>query len=80
MRAQVQKWGNSLALRIPKALAIETHLEQGSEVELSLTDGALVVTPARQPTYLLESLLAGVTRANRHGEVDHGAPAGREAW
>jgi antitoxin MazE len=80
MRAQVQKWGNSLALRIPKALAVETALEQGSEVDLSLVAGSLVVTPTRQAAYTLESLLAGVTGANRHGEVDTGAPAGREAW
>ena len=80
MRARVQKWGNSLALRIPKALAVETDLEQGSEVDLSLVAGSLVVTPTRPAEYTLESLLAGVTPANRHGEVDTGAPLGREAW
>jgi virulence-associated protein VagC len=49
MRARVQRWGNSLALRIPKAFATETGLESGSEVELTLDDGRLIVTPLAPP-------------------------------
>src|SRR5690606_40002453 len=49
MRARVQKWGNSLALRIPKAVAEDTGLEQGSEVEMSLEDGQIVVSPVQRP-------------------------------
>ena len=80
MRAQVQKWGNSLALRIPRSFAAESAIEQGSEVELSLEDGKLVVTPVEKPAYSLDSLLAGVTQENLHGEVDTGASVGNEAW
>ena len=80
MRAQVQKWGNSLALRIPRALAAETEIGQGSEVELSLDEGKLVVAPVRTRAQSLESLLAGVTEDNLHGEVDTGPSVGREAW
>ena len=80
MRAQVQKWGNSLALRIPRSFAVESAIEQGSEVELSLEDGKLVVTPVGKPAYTLDSLLEGVNRDNLHGEADTGLSVGNEAW
>jgi antitoxin MazE len=80
MRARVQRWGNSLALRIPSAFAVETTIEQGSEVELTLEDGRLVVTPVAEPAFSLDALLAEVTPDNLHGEVDLGAPEGAEAW
>jgi antitoxin MazE len=80
MRARVQRWGNSLALRIPKAFATETELESGSEVELTLDEGRLVVTPVSTSAYRLEDLLARVTPENLHGEVDTGPGVGREAW
>jgi antitoxin MazE len=80
MRARVQRWGNSLALRIPKAFATETALESGSEVELTLDEGRLVVTPLVAPSYELEDLLAQVTPENLHGEVDTGSSVGDEAW
>lgn len=79
MRARIQKWGNSLAVRIPKALAAEADLDQDSEVELSLVDGSLVIAPA--PTrFTLEELVAGITDENRHGETDWGKPVGKEVW
>jgi antitoxin MazE len=80
MRARVQRWGNSLALRIPKAFATETALESGSEVELTLDEGRLIVTPLTSPSYELEDLLAQVTPENLHGEVDTGSSVGDEAW
>jgi len=80
MRARVQRWGNSLALRIPKAFATETDLESGSEVELTLDDGRLIVTPLAPASYELEDLLAQVTPENLHGEVDTGSSVGDEAW
>ncbi|MDQ3830846.1 MAG: AbrB/MazE/SpoVT family DNA-binding domain-containing protein, partial [Candidatus Tectomicrobia bacterium] len=57
MKARIQKWGNSLALRIPKSFAAETHLEQGTLVEVSLHNGKLLVTPLSHPTITLEELL-----------------------
>lgn len=80
MRVRVQKWGNSLALRIPKSLAIETALDPGAEVDLTLEEGRLVVTPRRAPVYKLSELLAHVTRDNLHHEVDTGPSVGSEAW
>lgn len=80
MRVRVQKWGNSLALRIPRSYALETALASGCEVDLSLEDGRLVVTPVTLPEYRLEDLLAGITPENLHGEIDTGPSVGAEAW
>lgn len=80
MKARIQKWGNSLALRIPKAFAAEVQLEQDALVEFSLEDGALLITPVREEIYTLEQLLEGVTKKNIHGEVETGNRVGKEAW
>ena len=80
MLAKVQKWGNSLGLRIPKSFAREASVEEGSSVDLSVSDGQLVVRPIRQEKYELQELLAAVTEANLHAEVSAGEPQGREAW
>jgi antitoxin MazE len=80
MRARIQKWGNSLALRIPKAFAAEVQLEQDSLVDITLSDGAIVVSPVSEESYTLEQLLAGVTKNNIHREVDTGSPMGNEVW
>ena len=80
MRTRVQKWGNSLALRIPKAFALEVGLVEDREVELSVEKGCLIVEPPARPSYTLEELLAGVRPSNLHGETDWGPPAGKEVW
>lgn len=80
MKTCIQKWGNSLALRIPKSFATEVNLKQGSEIEISPVDGKLVIFPATEVEYTLEHLLAGITEQNCHYEVDTGQPIGNEAW
>jgi len=80
MTARIQKWGNSLALRLPKALADEFHLEQGSAVELSVADGKLVVEPRRPPHYKLADLLKKVTKRNIHQEISDGGLVGKEIF
>lgn len=79
MKTRVQKWGNSVALRIPKAFAIEARLEQGSQVELSLVEGKLIVETV-EGEQTLEGLLERIEDGNLHGEWDTGAVAGDEAW
>jgi antitoxin MazE len=79
MTAKVQKWGNSLALRLPKALADELRLKQGCAVELRGVDGKLIVEPQRAPQYRLEDLLGKVSKRNLHAEIRTGRPVGREA-
>jgi antitoxin MazE len=80
MRLRLRKWGNSLALRIPAAFARETGIEPGAEVDLTLDDGRLVITPLRVGPISLAELLDGVTEENRHDAVEPGTPQGRETW
>ncbi len=80
MRTQVQKWGNSLALRIPKAFASSLGLAQDSSVELVLEEDKLVIRPAVAPQYELSELVSRVTEANLHGEQDYGDAVGSEKW
>jgi len=80
MRTQIQKWGNSLAIRIPKAYAADLGIEQNSAVEVSLEDGSLIIRPADRVAYRLDDLLDSVTRENLHKEEDYGPPVGGEAW
>jgi antitoxin MazE len=80
MKARVQKWGNSLALRIPRAFAEEAGLHANAAVELSLVDGTLVVKPVAPPSLTLDELLRGVTDNNLPGEWDTGPATGKEIW
>ncbi|HUT34209.1 MAG TPA: AbrB/MazE/SpoVT family DNA-binding domain-containing protein [Planctomycetota bacterium] len=80
MITRVQKWGNSLALRIPQAFAREMGLERGTSVEVSLRQGKVIVEPVEEPPLTLGQLLEGVTEGNLHREVDTGPAVGEEAW
>ena len=79
MKTTVQRWGNSLAVRIPKAHALETQLTEGAPVDVGVEGGALVVRPLRR-RYALGELLKGVSQSSLHGEAFDGAPRGRELW
>lgn len=79
MRIKIQKWGNSLALRIPQAFAKETHIKDKSIVNLSLEDQHLVISPIdEQDEYELDTLLSKIEPTNLHSEIDFGQRAGRE--
>ena len=78
MNTEISKWGNSLALRIPKAVASEINLSEGSEVSVTAVDGRLVITPVTDLRYKLEELLSAVSKSNVHKEVDLGRPVGKE--
>ena len=80
MNARVQKWGNSLALRIPKSFAVEAGLCEDAPVELSCRDGKIVIQLAPKAPPTLDELLQGVTDENLHGEWATGSAVGREAW
>ena len=79
MQTKIQKWGNSLAVRLPKHLAAESRMTEGTVVDIAVSGGALVVTAPAEVEYTLAGLLAGVTKRNRHAEADFGGPVGREA-
>ncbi len=80
LHTKIQKWGNSLGLRIPKTIALEARVQEGSTVDLSLRDGELVIRPSEQPTYTLDELLEGVSKRNLHSEVESGRATGEEVW
>jgi len=80
MRTRVQKWGNSLALRIPKSFAVEAGLRENLAVDLSVREGKLVVQPIGEEPVSLDALLREVTDENLHGEWNTGSSAGREVW
>jgi antitoxin MazE len=80
MKTRVQKWGNSLALRIPKSFAAEAGLREDTAVELSLREGAIVIQAIARAPLTLEELLRGITDENLHGEWQTGPAVGREAW
>ena len=80
MQSTIQKWGNSLALRIPRAVAAQIGVVQGASVDLDVESGALRVRPTAPPEVLLDDLLSAITPENRHDEADTGAAVGAEAW
>lgn len=79
MLAKVQKWGNSLAVRLPKALADEVDVQLDTPVEISVRDHEIVLRPI-VGKYHLDELLSQVTADNRHGETPVNGPVGREIW
>ena len=80
MRAYIRKWGNSLALRIPKAFAADANFGEGTPVELTLVDGRLIAAPVRAPRVSLRRLLARMRREQLHEETAWGARRGKETW
>ena len=79
METQIGKWGNSLALRIPKGLADEVGLKEGGKVEVSLDEGRLVIKPSSK-VYSLDELTRGITEENLHQVTSWGKPEGNETW
>lgn len=80
MKGRIQKWGNSLALRIPKPFADEAQLAENSVVDVTVQKGRLVVVSVAAPEYTLEDLVGQITSDNRHGETLMGTPVGDEVW
>lgn len=80
MKTRVQKWGNSLALRIPKSFAAEIGLVENLAVDISIAEGRLVVQPDTEEPLKLADLLRGITVDNRHGEWETGPVKGKEVW
>jgi antitoxin MazE len=80
MQTKVQKWGNSLGVRIPRGLAEEVGLGAGTEVSLTVKDGELVLRPFVPSRLRLADLLSGVTPDNIHACIDSGDAVGAEAF
>ena len=82
MLTTIQKWGNSQGLRLAKNLLADAHLGVGDEVDISVKDGAIIITPAnrKRGRHRLEDLVARIPEDYQTGEVDWGKPIGKEAW
>jgi antitoxin MazE len=83
MKVEFQRWGNSLALRVPKAFAEEIGAVEGKPAEMTAENGVLVIKvrkPSKRRRYNLENLINGITEENRHPEIEWGPPAGNEVW
>ena len=80
MHVRVQKWGNSLAVRIPKPLAEDAEVKEGTVLNLAVSGGKVMATPVQKRKLSLRQLLAEVNRKNLHGEVGSGRSVGREVW
>ena len=80
MQTMIQQWGNSLALRIPKAFAQQAKVKKGSRVRLTVEKNRMVIEPVEKTKITLESLLAKVTPENIHPETNWGKPMGKEIW
>jgi antitoxin MazE len=80
MKTAAQKWGNSLAIRIPGVYAKEIGLTPGAAVDLEIKAGKLVISPRLRPRYSLKELLAQVKKSNLHSEIDWGRSEGSEVW
>lgn len=80
MVSRVGKWGNSLAVRIPRAFAADAGLEEGAEIDIQVEGDEIRIRAARALEYRLEDLLSGITADNLHAEADFGPSVGGEAW
>ena len=80
MQTKITKWGNSLALRIPKSFALSAKLRQNELVDISIDKEKIIITPIGEKEYSLDELLEGVSADNLHGEFDTGIPVGKEVW
>lgn len=81
METKAQKWGNSLAIRVPKGIAQQAGVSVDDRLDIEVaTDGVIVLKPRRRRKYRLNDLLKGITKENMHDEIDFGRPVGRELW
>jgi len=80
MSTKVQKWGNSLAVRIPDDVVEDMGFEAGKEVTVRKVRNTVVIAPVLKKRPTLEELVARITPENRHDEIDWGESMGKEAW
>lgn len=80
MTAKILKWGNSLALRIPKIIAKDVGIDEGSQIDIQIRNDCLILRPLRSEEPDLNELLANIDEENLHSEFDWGEPMGNELW
>ena len=80
MKTRAQKWGNSLAIRVPKTVATQVGLKVQDDLDIEVQDGNVVLKPHVRRVYRLDDLVKRISKKNRHGEIDSGDPVGHEIW
>ena len=80
MVTRIQKWGNSLGLRIPKSFAEDAGVDAGSPVNISIEGDRLIIRPVHRSKYELKDLVSQIREDNLHDEIQIGEPVGREVW
>jgi antitoxin MazE len=80
MKTRAQKWGNSLAVRVPKSVAVQVGLKEQDNLDIEVRDGNVVLKPHLRRVYRLDDLVKRITRKNVHCEIATGGPVGREIW
>jgi antitoxin MazE len=80
METNIQKWGNSLGVRLPKSIAQKQSLKEGSRVVVTETKTGIAIEGIQKPAHSLTDLLKGITKENLHAETNWGTAIGNEAW
>ncbi len=80
MQAQLMKWGNSIAIRIPKRALEQAQLSEGDSLDLSIEGPGVIAMKATHKKLTLKEMVAAITPENLHSETEWGAPVGNESW
>ncbi|WP_414527997.1 AbrB/MazE/SpoVT family DNA-binding domain-containing protein [Nodularia chucula] len=80
MTRVVAKWGNSLAIRIPRSVAEQAQVTEGTSINFTVEGSSIVITPQKRKKYTLDELLEGMTPENFHPEMETGNIVGNEDW
>ena len=79
MKVKIQKWGHSLAIRIPSSYAKDAGITEGTVADVRVLNDSIIVKPMKKE-YKLDDLILGIKRSNLHNEADSGASTGNESW
>jgi len=80
METNIQKWGNSLGVRLSKSITDSHSLKAGSRVQVVETKNGIEISALKKPSFLVADMVKKITKDNLHAEMDWGAPRGNELW
>ena len=79
MITAVRKWGNSLGIRIPKNLAKQLNIDEGSSIRIEIDEGNILIKKVENH-YSLEEMLNKINDSNLHEEIKTSESGGQEIW